>query len=178
MNFDIKPEVGVSLVSGYDEQSLKNILFLEKECFPPDWQYPDADVYYKERLEDLENINIFLKEAGQVIGYVLARFHNKEVGELKEDDPKLEEKEDTFYIETINILPEKKGMGGLRKLLVAVCEEAQRRHVNNFSIHARTINGFHDMIKKLFKEKITMVRKIESWKYAAGEPYEYIEWSL
>lgn len=178
MSFEKRSELSVAEVNGFDEESLKSILFLEKECFPPDWQYPNADEHYKEVLEDAENINIFLKEDSQVIGYVLARFHNKEMEELKEADPELKEKEDTFYIETVQMLPEKRKMGGLKKLIAAVCEEAERRGVRSFSIHARTVNGLHDAIKNIFEGKITMVRQIESWKYAAGEPYEYIEWHI
>lgn len=166
----------VELIGGFSEDVLDDILMLEKKCFPLEWQYDDANEYYKKILEDTENINIFLKEESETVGYVLARFHDKEISELLEFDPGLNSEKDVFYIETIQIIPEKKGKGGGRKLLLAVCEEAKKRGISKFSIHARKINGLNNMIKKLFDGKINKVREIEKWEPACGEPYEYIEW--
>jgi ribosomal protein S18 acetylase RimI-like enzyme len=163
------------IVDHFSAEALGIILKLEKECFPADWQYENADGYYKKILEDPENINIFLKDGNEVVGYVLAKFHNIELEELKGYDSELKEREG-FYVETIQILPEFLGRGGVKKLLFAICGEAKKRGVEKFSIHVRTINGFHDKIKKIFEGKITAVRKIEHWGLAAGEPYEYIEW--
>lgn len=172
-----KSDFSFEIVNKFSKKDLNAILVLEKKCFPEAWQYDDADEYYRKMLDDSENINIFLREGKDIIGYVLARFHNKVTEELKEYDPELEEKEDFFYIETIQILPEKRGLGGAKRLFFSVCEEAKRRGVSKFSIHARTMNGFSDKIRKMFEGKIKKVRKIESWKLAGGEPYEYIEWS-
>ncbi len=162
----------------FKENYLKDILSLEEKCFPEDWQYEDAGQYYKEMLSDKENINIFLRDHGKTVGYVLARFHNKETGELSEYDPEFKDQENVFYIETIQILPEFQGKGGAKKLLLAVCEEAGKRGINKFSIHARKINGFSESVKKIFADRIVAVREIESWEPAEGEPYEYIEWEV
>jgi len=49
------------IVKEFSEDALKAVLLLEKECFPKEWQYEDAEEYYAEMLKNSENINIFLK---------------------------------------------------------------------------------------------------------------------
>jgi GNAT superfamily N-acetyltransferase len=163
-------------LTGYSEKYLADILMLEKKCFPAEWQYEDAPEYYKKMLENPENINIFLKEDAETIGYLLARPHDSEIEELKKYDPGFKEKVETFYIETIQVLPKKKGLGGGKKLLLSACEEAGKLGIWKFSIHARTTNGLNAMVKKIFDGKITEVREIKNWQPGGGEPYEYLEW--
>jgi ribosomal protein S18 acetylase RimI-like enzyme len=170
-------ETSIELVSKFTDEYLKSILDLEKKCFPEDWQYEDAGEYYGKMLKSERNINIFLRKKGEIVGYVLAKPFEEAVKELKELDPELENASGKYYIETIQILPEARGFGGAKKLIFAVCEEANKKGVIKFSIHARTTNRFSDKIKKMFEGKITEVRKIENWKPANGEPYEYLEWS-
>ncbi len=174
------PELHLSTeVIGDKEVALQNILRLEEMCFPPDWQYDDGEEYYADVLNDTESINIFLQSDGEVIGYILARPHHIAFEELKDDDPLLTESTgDRFYIETIQIIPSVQGKGGGKKLLLAVCDEARRRGVTQFSIHARTKNKLSETIKSLFKDNISLVRPIDSWVHASGEPYEYIEWHI
>lgn len=161
----------------FSERYLNDILMLERRCFPKDWQYDNASKYYGDILKNKDNINIFLKRGDETVGYVLAVPHNDMVEDLLRDDEFLEKKDNFYYIETIQIIPQARGVGGAEKLLKLVCEDAVRRGVYNFSIHARLTNGFADKIKKIFDDKTYSIRKIESWKYGGGEPYEYIEWS-
>ncbi|HAT73601.1 MAG: hypothetical protein US30_C0011G0029 [Candidatus Moranbacteria bacterium GW2011_GWF2_36_839] len=165
----------IEIVNHFSVGALNEILKLEKECFPAEWQYEDADKYYKKMLGDAENINIFLKDGKRVAGYILARFHNKEIKELSKYDDKFKERKG-FYVETIQIFPEFQGIGGAKKLILAVCEEANKRGFDKFSIHARKKNGLNDKIKNIFKDNITDIRNIEKWEPAVGESYEYIEW--
>lgn len=173
----LEQNVAIEVVCDFNEQRLKNILNLEKECFPASWQYEDAKEYYEKMLRDQENINVFLESSGTVVGYILARskLNDQEINDLRESDPALNDIYG-FYIETIQILPEFQNKGGAKKLLIAICEEAKKRGIEKFSIHARTKNKFNDKIKKIFEGKITLVRQIEKWAPADGEPYEYIEW--
>ncbi len=170
-------ELTLKVVEKFDEKDIQDILQLEKECFPEDWQYPDARTYYEEMIKDKNNINIFLCEGDKSVGYILAKKHNKAVEELSKYDTELKEDKDKLYIETIQILPEFQGKGGAKKLLVAVCEEATKRGIGKFSIHARTKNNFNAKIKKIFGRTIMYVRKIVKWKPGGDEPYEYIEWT-
>ena len=163
------------LADGYSDELLQAILKLEKACFPEDWQYPKW--YLKNFLEKPNNINVLLKNGKQIIGYCLAVLMEEEFDEIKKFDQELIMKERFYYIETIEILPEYRGKGLAKRLLIEVCREAQKREVNNFAIHARKINGLNEKIKKVFCGKINLIREIEHWEPADGEPYEYIEWS-
>lgn len=161
------------------EIALKNILMLEKICFPPEWQYDDGEEYYAEALNDTQSISLFLRKGDEVTGYILARPHHLAFMELGEDDPFLTESiGKRYYIETIQVAPATQGKGGGKKLILAACDEAKKRGVTQFSIHARTQNHLHETIKSLFPEKVTLVRPISSWVHASGEPYEYIEWHI
>lgn len=166
----------LTVLDGYRNEYLQDILRLERECFPADWQYPTAEEYYAAMITDRENVNIFLCEDGETIGYVLAKPYKAAVPELKEYDPELLEASDKFYIETIQILPAYQGRGGARRLLIKACEEALKRGMTKLAIHARTSNSFHEKIKRIFDGSIILTRNIEKWKWAKDEPYEYIEW--
>ncbi|MEI6213713.1 MAG: GNAT family N-acetyltransferase [Desulfuromonadales bacterium] len=167
----------IEIVTKYVERELADILMLEKECFPADWQYPEAAEYYASMLADSENVNIFLRDGGETVGYLLARPFKSVVQELKESDPELTDKLEAFYyIETIQILPSYQGKGGARRLLIETSEAVMKHGVNKFAIHARTTNGLNQIIKKVFAGFITLTREIDSWRWANGEPYEYIEW--
>jgi ribosomal protein S18 acetylase RimI-like enzyme len=163
-------------VDDFDDGHLNNILMLEGKCFPKDWQYDNAPEYYTGVLKNKDNINIFLKKDNEVVGYILAIPHNNMVDDLLGDDEFLEKKDNFYYIETIQIIPQARGIGGSEKLLIAVCKEAGRRGISSFSIHARLSNGFADRLRKIFKGKISTKREMHSWKYGGGEAYEYIEW--
>ncbi len=167
----------VVIAEGFSVDYLQDILRLERECFPVAWQYQEVEEYYATILKDTENVNIFLRLNGEAVGYVLARPFETAVLELKEDDPELPEGADTFYIETIQILSAFQGEGGARRLLIGACEAVLKRGINKFAIHARTANGFHEKIKKIFADSVILSRYIENWKWAKGEPCEYIEWT-
>ncbi|MEF3691658.1 MAG: GNAT family N-acetyltransferase [Candidatus Moraniibacteriota bacterium] len=176
-NFNNLEEINFAKANEFNEKYLSDILMLERECFPESWLYSDASEYYMNALKNKNNINIFLKKNNQTVGYILAIPHNDMVEDLLKDDGFLEKKDNFYYIETIQIITQSRGSGGAEKLLKSVCEEAVERGVNNFSIHARLLNGFADKLKKIFEGKVSIVRNIESWKYGGDEPYEYIEWS-
>jgi len=164
------------VIDGFSAESLRDILKLERECFPASWQYPEAGDYYAAMLDDRENVNIFLRESGETVGYALVKPFRNAVPDLKEFDPELLEESDKFYIETIQILPAYRGRGGAKALLIGACEAVLKRGVDKFAIHARTVNGLHEIIKRIFKGSIISSRNIEKWEWAQGEPYEYIEW--
>jgi ribosomal protein S18 acetylase RimI-like enzyme len=129
-------------------------------------------------LGDPKNIHIFLTKNNKSIGYVFGKPHNEMLEELQADDVDLKSKTDFFYLESIQILPEARGTGGARKLLETFCEEAKKKSFVKFSIHARTSNGFSQMVKKVFAGKMLKERRIERWKYGGDEPYEYLEWGI
>lgn len=170
-------EQTVVIADGFSADYLQDILRLEQACFPADWLYPEAEEYYAAMLADSDNVNMFLRDAGETVGYLLARPFDSVVRELQECDPELSDKSEAyFYVETIQILPDYQGKGGARRLLIEACAAVSKRDVNTFAIHARTTNGLHRIIKKVFAGSIILTREIGSWRWANGEPYEYIEW--
>ena len=171
-------ELTVEILDDFNELTLQDILFLENICFPVEWHYPDADKYYTAILRDKRNINILLRDYRKTTGYILSVPHDTARTELIKCDPEIKADNSRYYIETIGVLPQYRRRGGATKLLHALCEEANRKGINNFSIHARIRNGLNVMISNLFKGLITESRKIDSWKFGGGEAYEYIEWSF
>lgn len=169
----------IKILEAFDEKVLREILALDTEAFPAGWQYEDAEGYYKRKLESKQNINIVAVDKGKVMGYMLVVPHNEMVEELKEDDPEMGLDPERLYVETMQIHPDyRHGLGGgkiFTRMLTAAVEEARKRTMTGFSLHSRTTNGLNEAVKKFFKEKITLVRPIPSWKWGGGEPYEYIE---
>ncbi len=166
----------VKVLDGYCDDYLQDILRLERECFPADWQYPEAEAYYSAMLKDSQNINVFLLECGVTIGYLLAKPLNVAAVELCADDPDIRPDEAKVYIENIQIHPSYQGWGYARLLLTVVCDEALKQGITKFAIHARTNNSFNAKVKKVFEKSIYLMRDIEKWRWANGEPCQYIEW--
>lgn len=169
----------IKILEAFDEKVLAEILKLDAEAFPAEWRYEDAEEYYKGKLEGEQNINIVAEDNGKIAGYMLIVPQNEMVEELKEDDPQMGYDPERLYVETMEIHPDyRKSLGGgkiFTRMLTTAVEEARKRTMTGFSLHSRTTNGLNEAVKKFFKEKITLVRQIESWKHGGGEPYEYIE---
>ena len=168
------PQQIVELVGFGDDNLVKEILELEKRCFPKEWHYDDG--YYSEALSIEENINLLLKEEGEIVGYLLAVPLVRVFDVLQKEDPALEKKPDFYYLDTIEIIPESRGRGGAKQLVLAMCKELNNRGVFKFSLHARTVNGLNTIIKKMYPDGIISSREIKSWLFGGNEKYEYIEW--
>jgi len=174
-----KISIHVEIIKEFSTKALKDVLLLEKKCFPKEWQYAGVAEYYEAMLKDKNNINIFLKDGNRRGGYLLAVPFKNVFDSLKKYDAALkfneEDDKTKIYLETIQVLPEFRGMGGAGKLIMTMCEEGNKRGMNKFSIHARKINGLNEKIKKMFAGKINESRSIDAWHYGGNEPYEYKE---
>jgi len=158
----------------YSPELLSAILEVDKESFEE--QYDDAEEYYKSALENPENINVFLREGERYVGYLLAIPHNVAREELKKEHPAMPEDPSRFYVETIEVLPEYRRGRGFLKMIMAMIREAEKRGVNNFSMHTRVDNGLSSVIQKYFGRMIKKAQRIENWPYYHnGEPTEYLE---
>jgi len=173
-----KPKIGkltTEAADGFSPELLDSILKIEENSFPPEWEYDDAQEYYTDFLNNKNNIVIVLRNNGKFIGHILAKPHDDAYVELKDDDPLMKEDADRYYIETMAILPEYRGGYGYLDLTKKIIEEAKRRGKNKFSMHIRKSNGLSGSFQKLFGQDVTEFRNIEKWKWANGEPYDYIE---
>ena len=161
------------VINTFDITALEDILFIDKNSFPMEWVYDNAEEYYRKALLKEDNIHIFLKDNGNRIGYLLAIPHNDASKELKKDDPEMEDDSKRYYIETVGILPEFRGRRGFTEMLKRLVEQSKIRG-NNISLHARVNNGFSTIVQK--KLNVTKIRRIDKWKYYNyEEPVDYIE---
>jgi ribosomal protein S18 acetylase RimI-like enzyme len=169
------------LVGNGNEKFLKDILSLERLCFSPDWQYQDAEVYYKEVLLNSKAINLFLRIGnGEVAGYLLAVPFREAIPDLVSADEvlKLEEIDDShYYLDTIEIHPQYQGRRNGYILLQGFREEAIKRGVARVSTHARISNKADRLGESVFGRPLVK-RIIPSWKFGGGEPYAYLKWGL
>jgi 1-acyl-sn-glycerol-3-phosphate acyltransferase len=163
------------VIHAFSKEVLNSILKIEEDSFPPEWEYDDAEEYYTEILNNKNNIVIVLKKGSQIIGHILAKPHNDAVAEIKIDDPLLKEDKDRYYIETMAILPGYRGSYGYLDLTEKIIEEVKRRGTDKFSMHIRRANGLSKSFQKLFGSDVTELRFVDKWKWANGEPYDYIE---
>jgi hypothetical protein len=166
----------IKVLRNASPEEIAGILHVESVCMG-DWQYDGADIYYRQMLADVRNINTIAKEGAFVYGYLLAVPHNTIVGELWDADPDITEEPQRFYFETMDILP---GYGKRRefiKMVYKLIDEAENIFgVNKFSMHARVENGLSDVVQRFFRGMITSVRRIERWKYYnEQESADYIE---
>ncbi len=168
----------VKVVEKFDKKILEAILDLEKKCFPPEWQHEDSYEYFRDALNDLRCINIVLLESDKIVGYLLAIEPNDDLLDFINEYDKMAKYDPTrVYLDNIEVLPEARGQGGSKKMMQLMCEAANKRGFFSFAVHARIKNGLNEAIKKMFKDSIEKVRKIDKWKFGGNEPYEYIEWS-
>lgn len=164
----------VEVIDNYNDEILRDILFINRNVFPNGWQYHDAAEYYKEMLKNKNNIHILLKDSGERVGYLHAIPHNEAVRELKKDDPAMKEEPNTYYIETVGILPAFREKKGFSKMIAAFITESKKRGIKKFSLHARVSNRFSEIIQMKFG--VAPIRRIQKWKYYNfEEPSDYIE---
>jgi GNAT superfamily N-acetyltransferase len=160
---------------------VKNILFLEKKCFPKEWLYDDAIEYYEEQIKYSKNINLLIKSDNKIVGYLLAKPLESSFEELKKEDNKLLKLKDTFYIDTVEILPKYQGKGFYKKILKKLILISKKRKIKKICLHARLLNNTSEKTKDVFIEsraKLIGCRKINRWFYGGNEPYEFICFKL
>lgn len=169
-------DLRVEIVQQFSQKALEGIIKLDKECFPSGWTYLNAEEYYKEALNNKKDIHIFLKSNGTIAGYVHGCTLEEVFDSLIEYDPELNKDANAYYLEMIAISPDFQGKGGARKLLLEICQEAQKKGFNKFSVHARVANNFSNKIINIFRDNNPQVRNIKNWYYGGGEPYCYVKW--
>lgn len=164
----------IEIAKGYSPELLQAIIEIDKESFEK--QYDDVENYYKDALENQANINVFLKEEGRFIGYLLAIPQDEAYKDLKAIDPEMKPDSERFYVETIEVFPDYRDGGGAFKMIFAMIEEAGKRGINKFAMHTSVENGLSKSVQKCFGNMIKKVRRIENWPYYYnGEATDYLE---
>ncbi|MDX9913163.1 MAG: GNAT family N-acetyltransferase [Candidatus Moranbacteria bacterium] len=166
----------IEVIYGFNGDVLRGILELEKRVFPSDWQFEDAENYFKEKLENPRNVNIVMKdECGGIVGYAMSVPYSDALIEIAEDDPEMLAIEDCYYIEAFELDPENQKFKTFSPLLEKLIDESIKRGAKKLSMHARVSVGASSIIRKRFKGKIVIARRIDNWvNYAGKEPTDYI----
>lgn len=172
----------VDVIRGRSDATLREILALSRATTPASWTYPDEAEYYAAQLDNDQAIHLLLRRGDEIIGYLLALPLDEVLAdeEFRRADPALCPEPGRLYVETMAVLPHfgHSLLGGKLCLLLldAVGEEAGRRGLNRFAMHARVSTGLSRALHKLYGAMITSTRRIERWPYYGGaEPTEYIE---
>lgn len=166
--------VTIEVICRCDQDLLEQLVQLEKTAFPARMVYADGTQYYRECIEDDSNINVVMRDKnGEVSGYVVAIPQSKVFEDLHRYDKEMKNDLERLYVDTIQTMPGKRQTFGILKLLYAMIEEAGRRGLNKFSMHARKSNGLSNIILKVFPTTACL-RTIKNW-YDYGEPFDYIE---
>ncbi len=169
--------VKIEVVKQFDEQTLKDILFILRDSFPLQWRYDDDYTYYKSMLNNKMNIHLFLIVDGRRVGYLHAIPHVDAADELKEDDPEMRPDSSMYYIEVVGIRSEYRGRKGFTLMLEALKHECRLRGISKISLHARVHTNFSEIIQH--KLNVDTIRRVEKWKhYNFEEPTDYIEASF
>jgi len=164
-----------SLILKPSPDVLAAILELEKKCFPQSWQYPDAEKYYSEKLNDAFSVNVCLFSEESIVGYALAQPLNAVLSDLLPHDPQLVADSRMMYFETIQVLPRFQRAGGGQLLHEHVMSESARRGYLAISLHARCVNCANLRVRRRYTTRIATARSIANWFWGGGEQYEYIE---
>ncbi len=161
-------------ISAPGDKILEDSLAIRHGSFPLEWQFDGEEDYYRQKNLDGAGIHVFFKRGGQRVGYLLGIPQNDALAELREDDPDMRPDSRMIYIEVAAVLPAFRGKGGFSMMLERLGEEALKRGMRNFSLHARIRNGLSGLIHRKFK--VILSRRIERWPYYnREEPTDYIE---
>lgn len=174
--FEQKADLRVERVF-FSANNLSDVLNIEARCFPLGWQYPDAKDYYAQELREPNNLSLGLKAEQVMIGYLLATPYSAALRWVGDTDPDMAATDAAmYYVETIAVLPEWSGVGGATGLLRELEREAAARGSVSLAMHARTVNGFNTLARRLAGARLIRTHWLENWPWAEGEPFEYIEW--
>jgi len=144
-----------------------------------DWEA--SEDYIRSKICDSKNIGILLRDRDRAAGFVLAIPHNDAVVELQDADPLMIESSDNrFYVDVVAVVPDYQRLNGGIRLVGELIQEASRRcSANQFSMHVRVSTGLSQAVQTNVTSAITTLRRVERWKYYAGElPSDYIELTL
>jgi len=157
-----------------DEETLKQIFQLEKDCFPEQMQSDDKEL--RELIEDPELIKYIVRDANdRIFSYLAAVPMVKEYEWLKDYDKELSPDEKSLYLESIAIRPDIKPEKVLPDFLGALFKKAKNEKFNKLVMHARVNNEFSKKLQEFYAAKF--FRRLENW-HGFGEPFDYLEIDL
>ena len=166
------PDMGVEIVTKSSETVINQIIELGRTTYPAP-SNDDKHSFYKEDLNNRNNINLVLKREGRIVGYLFAYPQNEACENLRNWDPRMSFDGGMYYIDTCQTMPDERNSGGFLILLYKLFEELRKRNISRISAHLRQSNGLNTKILKLFPTA-KYFYTIENF-MNTGEAYDYME---
>jgi ribosomal protein S18 acetylase RimI-like enzyme len=165
-----EPEHKLETIKEFGEETLNQILAVERASFPEEMQSDLKDL--EETLKNKKGIQIIAKNnKGEIVAYLSSKPLKNAYEELKDYDPELKSEKDVLYIESIAIKPEFRNTNIFFRIIKNIEEEAKNRGYKKISAHARVKNNLSDFLQKKGAKKL---RTIDNW-HNFGEPFDYLE---
>lgn len=155
---------------------VNEISFLEEKCLPFQMCHANNQTYFSSVLNNPENISLILRYKERLVGFLLAKKYSQAYQELINHDPDLKsQKENCYFVETIQIHPQFRKKGGFDCLVGKLLQTIKKEKIKNFCLYARRKNFFSRFIQKRFMGK--KIRTVENW-LGFGEAFDYLEISI
>jgi ribosomal protein S18 acetylase RimI-like enzyme len=155
----------VEVLNELPDDVLEQIVGMEGELFPEALRWNEDE--FRTTLSSPTPKVVAYDENGRVIGYIISQKHNDAYGELKEDDPDMEDIPDAVYLSSIGIHPEHQGKGYFSKLVKKFIDAVGGKHV---TAHARVVNNCS---LGLQKHGAKFMHSVDDWS-GSGETFDYL----
>lgn len=164
----------VEEIFGINEETLKQIFQVEKDCFPKQMQLEKEEL--RELIDNPESIKFIVRDANnRIFSYLVALSMDKEYQWLKDYDKELSPDEESLYLESIAIRPDIKPEKVLPDFLESLFKKAKQENFKKLAMHARVNNEFSKKLQEFYGARF--FRRLENW-YDFGEPFDYLEIDL
>ncbi|MEI7424732.1 MAG: GNAT family N-acetyltransferase [Candidatus Staskawiczbacteria bacterium] len=170
---DEKSGIRVEQIDKLDEETLQQILEVEKESFSGGMQDLEG---LRNILENKDGIHLCIRgEDNKISGYISSLRQTQEYSDLKNWDSDFENKNDNLYIDSIAVKPQNRNLESFNALIKTLASKAVEGKYKKIAMHARTSNNFSSILQKRYGAKF--IRRLENW-YNFGEPFDYLEIEL
>ncbi len=166
-------EDSIKQLHDFSQESLDQILALEKEVFPPLMQATPEEI--KTIISNKKGVHLLVFNNKEIIGYLSAVPHNDEYLDLIKHDKDFVLDDKALYIDSIAIKPGYRGLGLASLVFQELIKITKQKGFDKISMHVRASTGLSQRLQEL--PAVKFIRHLENW-YDFGEPFDYLEISL
>lgn len=163
----------VKQLHDFNQESLEQILTIERDVFPPLMQSSPEEI--KTIISNKKGIHLLVFNNKKVVGYLSAVPHNDEYPDLIKYDKDFALDDKALYIDSIAIKPGHRGLGLARLVFQDLIRIAKQRGFDKIGMHVRVSTGLSQRLQGL--SAVKFIRRLDNW-YNFGEPFDYLEISL
>jgi hypothetical protein len=107
-------------------------------------------------IQDPRNLNMFLRNGGEPIGYILLVPHDRIVDELGGDDVLLAHDPERYYIDQLVVVASERKHSAFLCLIFSAFSIMNSRGIYKFSTHVLAAGGLDRIILRSFKKTLTV----------------------